>query len=600
MRKVESVNSKIFIRNLRKYLIPLLVPIVILGSLSIIITEMYAKDKAVTDSRNMLEQIQSRMGILVKSVDPLNINFALNSNVIVNLKHILNSTDLSYDDKDRLEMFESMLGAQAYSQPYIDSIFLYFKNDGKNYISSSDGLISISKSIDTGWYNSFLEHFKDDTWCETRAVKHYSFEQDPTQYLTVYKNIKSFGSSGSDGVIVVNIKMDYIRNYLDDLHPYKGQIFALLDHNNHVVCESTHENSTGIDYNQLPKTNATYFQKMVGHDIVTEINGGQYGFRYVSVTPFTQLYEAPIEIMILTFFLLIISFLIGLAITYIITQNNCAHIKSIIEIIDSAETGSKLPELPNNINDEYAYITYNIIQTFIKQSFLKVQLSEKKYKMKVYELLALQTQINPHFLFNTLETISLEAIRFTGGNNEINRMIENLSTLLQSSLGDPDEKISLYEEVKNARSYIEIQKVRYHNQFEVKWDYAMDLRKFKVIKLILQPFIENSISYGLKGKTTCGGIKIKVKIKESESFIHIAVIDNGIGISSERLIQIEDTLKSETNSFEHIGLYNTNKRIKLTYGDDYGIRILSKFGLGTSVHITIPKIPSDIPSQYIS
>ena len=218
-----------------------------------------------------------------------------------------------------------------------------------------------------------------------------------------------------------------------------------------------------------------------------------------------------------------------------------------------------------------------------------MQLSERKYRMKVLELLALQSQINPHFLYNTLHTISWKSIAITKKPNEISGMIDNLSTILKYVLSNSNEMVTLDEEIYYTMCYVNIQSVRYRNRFRVKWTYDDDnLAEIMIMKLIFQPLIENSIYHGIKEKEGEG--VISVRLVRDGSFLKIWLIDNGLGMTRERLDEIREMLKPEKDTIksDHIGLYNVNKRLLLTYGDSYRIRIKSAYGRGTAIFIKFP------------
>lgn len=246
----------------------------------------------------------------------------------------------------------------------------------------------------------------------------------------------------------------------------------------------------------------------------------------------------------------------------------------------------ELPSLPSRITNEYSYIINNILKTFIEQNYLKLQLSEKQFRMQAMQLMALQSQINPHFIFNTLHTIYWEAFAFTKKKNNLTSMIDNLSQILRYSLDDPCQKVRLEDEINNTMAYIKIQKLRFKDNLDAIWSYDESLIDIYTIKLLLQPLIENSIYHGAKGKE--GKCLIKIKIYRKDSWLKISVIDNGLGMSKQKLKEIRTNMGTDNEYSNHIGLFNTNKRLNLAYGDNYGLLIRSKLGLGTVIYLNIP------------
>ena len=170
-----------------------------------------------------------------------------------------------------------------------------------------------------------------------------------------------------------------------------------------------------------------------------------------------------------------------------------------IEIINSAKNG-KIVSSVSSSNDEYNYIITGLVDSFIKNDYLQVQLSEKAYHTKVLELTMLQSQINPHFLSNTLETIYLRSIALTNSPNVVCNLIENLSDILRYALSDPTSTVLFSNELNYTKCYLNIQMFRYKEKLQVSWDYDPALDKYSVMKLLFQPFIENAIYHGIKKK----------------------------------------------------------------------------------------------------
>jgi two-component system sensor histidine kinase YesM len=287
-----------------------------------------------------------------------------------------------------------------------------------------------------------------------------------------------------------------------------------------------------------------------------------------------------------TLILLLVSFILGLILTFYLTRKNYKQISNIISIIDSAKNNQAIPEINSNTKNEFNYIIENLITTFIEQHYLKIQLSERKYKLENMELIALQSQINPHFLYNTLHTIYWEVIKVAGSNSKPIKMIENLSDILNYSLTTPCNNVSVEDEIRYTKTYLDIQMIRYADKFDVIWAYKENVKPISTIKLLIQPLVENCIYHGINNKE--GKSKIKIKISRADDLLTLVIIDNGIGINSENLKVMKDKLDLDDEHSNHIGLFNTNKRLKLTYGDDFGLHINSKLGLGTVIYIRIP------------
>ncbi len=586
------MKKKFFLKNLILFIVPLLIPLITLGSFSISLTQDYIRDDIDKNNIKMLNQTKETVELIFNELDSLSINFELNPSVVIKVKEQLERKQNDYESINTMDFIMDLMNPPVNSKPYIQSIYIYYKNNNQGFFVSNQGIENLSSFVDSSWHNSFISNTSAaNTWIETRDTKLFHFESEKTKLITLYKKLYSPGSIKADGVIVMNIRREYVENMLKDLVSYNEQTILIVDAENKVI--SATGSNPDISEADIKKINANPlsffgYKSDKGSMMVSQIKSDRYPLKYVSIIPRSSLYKVPTQLIYMTGLLLLISFLLGLAITYSITRKNYNHLRIIISTLESAEKGDPLPNLPSRIKDEYGFILQNIIKTFIEQSYLKIQLSEKKYRLKAIEMMALQSQMNPHFLFNTLKTLYWKTIGLTGDQNEASKMIEHLSGIMHYSLGSSDKTVSLEEEIQNTQSYIEIQKVRYKDKFGVTWQYNDSIVKQKVLKLLFQPFIENAIYHGIKEKE--GSSYIKIKISLVNSLLKIAIIDNGLGMEKEQLEKIRAKLSEDGEYSEHIGLFNTNKRLILMYGDQYGIKIRSKLRLGTVVYIDIPSM----------
>ena len=210
------------------------------------------------------------------------------------------------------------------------------------------------------------------------------------------------------------------------------------------------------------------------------------------------------------------------------------------------------------------------------------------------ELDALQAKINPHFLYNTLDSVVWMAE--TGNNQGVVKMVTALASLFRISIAKGHDTITLKEELAHVESYLDIQAMRYKDKFRFSIFLPEELENVPTIKLIIQPIVENSIYHGIKYLQEEGLIEISAKAVEKDK-IEIKVKDNGVGMPPDVLSTILDK-ESERNHISDgngIGLINIDERIKLSYGDEYGLSIESELDEGTTVTITIPNLPPISP-----
>lgn len=220
----------------------------------------------------------------------------------------------------------------------------------------------------------------------------------------------------------------------------------------------------------------------------------------------------------------------------------------------------------------------------MSQSYLKVQLDAKKYSLLTAQLSALQYQLNPHFLFNTLQSIDLEILKATRHPTNANRMISGLSELLRYSLKAPDLSATVREEIDATNNYIELQNLRSGEPFQVIWSCENRLLEYHLPRLLLQPIVENSIIHSSLPDPQ--KLKIKICFRLLPNGLAITVTDNGLGMDPNRLQTLRKNMANDPVETQgrHIGLINISQRIQLAYKEG-SVNVWSKQGLGTVVSI---------------
>jgi len=231
-------------------------------------------------------------------------------------------------------------------------------------------------------------------------------------------------------------------------------------------------------------------------------------------------------------------------------------------------------------------MSFNIMIGKIKE-LLDSKIKEQE-NLKKAELRALQAQINPHFLYNTLDTIIWMAE--SKKTDQIIEIVSALSNFFRISLSKGMDWITIGEEVERIRSYLTIQKMRYQDILDFKIEVDQDVAENTILKLVLQPLVENALYHGIKNKRQGGTISVRAR-RKGEDEILLEVEDDGIGFTPEKLTQVRSELEDDSGDFKlesGFGIGNVNKRIRLYYGKPYGLTIQSEYTTGTCVTLVIP------------
>ncbi len=253
------------------------------------------------------------------------------------------------------------------------------------------------------------------------------------------------------------------------------------------------------------------------------------------------------------------------------------------QIAEKSEEHDEISELYEDL-----HIMIDSIQKLITTVFEEqVQKEKLNSRQKDVEFKMLASQINPHFLYNTLETIRMKAR--CNGETEIEELVKMLAKIMRRNIQVGDKLVTLKSELELVEYYLKIQQYRFGERIHYKIDIRCKIEFLKIMPLIIQPVVENAFVHGLETKEGEGQIEI---IVENDDLLVIRVIDDGIGMSREKLVEIRENLNDfHKLSRSNIGLNNVNQRIKLLYGTDYGIEVESEENMGTKVTI---KLPEDI------
>ena len=365
-------------------------------------------------------------------------------------------------------------------------------------------------------------------------------------------------------------RLDSVNKYLSNLRIYVDRIEENLQK------ESHYEDNMEIWENDVQIVTSLDGDTMSQY-IYYEVRGIQQS-RAAYQTFFMNLVRFSLLGMgLLLLLVIILSYYIPRSITMPITRisrvtNQVA--KGNLSVRAAAESGAEARMLSDSLN---AMID--------KINELLDQVTTEQIRLRKAEFELLQAQINPHFLYNTLDTIVWLAE--AGDQKRVVSMVGNLSDFFRTSLNQGKDIISIREELAHVRSYLEIQQVRYQDILRYEITVPEDLYEYKIPKITIQPLVENALYHGIKNKRGQG--TITVTGERSENGFVLYVRDNGIGMTQERLNEVRAGIQKLSYTGKEIyGLYNVNERIRLNFGETYGISIESTYGEGTCVSISLP------------
>ena len=395
------------------------------------------------------------------------------------------------------------------------------------------------------------------------------------------------------GVLLVDMDYSSISRMMNQINESNsGQYYYLCDSNGEIIY---HPQQIQIRDGIVKENNAKaakykdgVYDETLGRENRKVIaNTISYtGWKLVGVIPYSTFTEGMLNIRYFIAMLMLLMAMMLVVINRVVSVRISSPILKLNESVKAYEAGEK-PEIYIGGSLEIRHLGHSIQSSYEQIDSLMKKIVLEQNERRKSELDALQSQINPHFLYNTLESITwmIEGER----NDDAAFMISQLAKLFRISLSKGSTVITIRDELQHAQSYMNIQKVRYKNTFSVTFDVDPEICSYCTVKLILQPILENAINYGVSGMDDCG--EIRVKGRQEGGRVILSVEDNGIGMSEE---QVRLLLTDSNRVHKHgsgVGLVNVNNRIQLLFGKEYGLTVESEPDEGTMISICIPAVP---------
>ena len=422
------------------------------------------------------------------------------------------------------------------------------------------------------------------------------FDDGTMRYYRVISSSRAVeitdGTNNQLGVLLVDMDYSGIARMMEQINTAgNGQYFYLCDRDGEIIY---HPHQMQLEHGGQNETNQ---RAAASKDkVYDEYEGGRHrkvivntisysGWKLVCVMPYSIFVNKMADVNQFVFILMLLVAMMIVFVNRVVSSKISKPIMKLNDSVTKYEEG-KESDIYIGGSSEIRHLGMSIKESYRQNSALMQKVVWEQNERRKSELEALQSQINPHFLYNTLDSITwmIEGER----NEEAAFMITQLAKLFRISLSKGHTIISIRDELQHAKSYMNIQKVRYKNKFDVQFQVDEDIMNYCAVKLVLQPIIENAINYGIREMDDCGEIMIKGTKQEEDIFL--SVIDNGMGIPKEEIKYLLTDTNRVHKKGSGVGLVNVNNRIKILFGDQYGLQIESELDEGTNVTIRIPAI----------
>ncbi|MBS6501197.1 MAG: histidine kinase [Clostridium sp.] len=418
-------------------------------------------------------------------------------------------------------------------------------------------------------------------------------------HISMSRSLIDFNTGKTLGVIHMNIDLRFLINIKGIKFDNKGNILfmskagALMSLNENVKIPAISQESAIIEK----------IYSISSGSLTEDINGKPYliYFKQLPNSPYYLIYiidklsifSSSKTIFKLNFNVLLICTFLALILAYIVTLSIIIPLNKLKKNMDKAARKNLNVFYEDNSNDEISNLGNDFnnmigdIESLIDNLY-KAEINEKtlNFRKKNAELNALQMQINPHFLYNTLDLIRWESMYEVNGESKVSKMIEDFSKLLRLSVKKGNDLVPIVEEINHIQAYLKVINYKYTNKILLKTNFNFDISLYKISKLTFQPLVENSIIHGFVNNSLDKTIEISGSIVNDK--IVITIKDNGIGMEEHKLKEVKNNLNNKTNITNKIGICNVNERIKLYSSDKFGLIIYSKYGEGTIITITFP------------
>jgi len=605
-------NIKIQTRLVLLFLILSLIPLLITGFFSYTVSSNAIKDKVGTYSIEVMNQVGEN---ITREIERLE-----NDSVEIEFSDIVQKTLLNYDSMSEWEIEDAQ--SKMKENLVKKFSFLHDVSDVLIYTNKRDKIIAYGdKGFTFNLKRNHLEQYLNElyemagvpvwisvnTEMEERLVPFATSAEQMSKSngILLGRAVKSLTEGDIIGFMMIRTNERFFSNIYRNIDIGKGSDIFVLDSKGIVVSSRNPEISVTKEYKDKSLLEKIKESEKQGKKVFNfNIGDSRYLVAFapiekanwfvVSTIPFSYLDSESKRSRTSIIILGLGCFLLALLLSYLFSKSISSPLKRLVRAMNQVKTGNLSISINDDSKDEIGEVTNNFNMMLNEIKNLMEDVKNRERQKRNAELKALQAQINPHFLSNALNTVKWMAS--VQGAENIENIITSLIQLLHVSMGKGGDLISIREEIEYVKNYLNIQEFRYYNKFKVNFEVEEEILDCKIPKFLLQPVIENSLIHGIEPMEGQGLIVLKGFRYEGD--IKITVTDNGVGIPQDKLKTLLDLGEAPSKSrFSGIGISNVRERIKMYFGEQYGLYMESVPNLFTTTEITIPMIKEGVALQ---
>jgi two-component system, sensor histidine kinase YesM len=583
-----SIKSRIFFL----FIFVMVLPTATLSISSYFISINILKDKISSSYAESTVYIGNSIEWELNQIKKLSDYIFMNKEIKMAISNSYKNGDFDIEEVKKINTLLDEYSVGSSLNKYIYSIILTGAQDKTIFYGNMfilDGKLigadesSISKAE---WYQKAIQYNGKTLWLGIAPINEISIAK--SYIVSLARVIKNQDYSAKIGVSYITIKSELFSDLLNGSGLHSANQVIVIDNNNRIVY---HSDSIMIS-KEYPVLKSIDTSKGKYHYL--KENGKEYMIAYhkidkydwwiVDKIPLNELVKENRSIFKATMLIFILSFVITGFIWYFVTSGIVQPIIMLTGIMKGVRDGNLLVKSEYSGDDEIGVMSANFNYMMERLNFLFRNLLEEQAKKKDAEYKTMLAQTNPHFIYNTLNTIRWMAIMQK--NDSIKEVVEVFGRLIKNTTTKIDQFITIEEEFKNLRDYIYIQQIRYKDKFDVVYNIDEHIGDYKCIKFILQPLVENAIFHGIEPKEGRGSIWINAST--CESTIVFFIKDNGVGMTQQQIDDVLSGNEERKRRFCGIGIKNVDERIKMEYGEQYGIKIESIVGEFTRIKLIMP------------